>query len=157
MENLSLSVPDLLQVRTAPLPAASPPPGRHMALCARRRAAELRSGLFAKTIVRAQTVKNFVTADKHEALDEMLKRYTSKQLGKQQVIIAFRLLERDRGLPPEPCAPLPRHGAADARPGLRDVLGSCNSSCAWSPGATRCARRSSPWCRRSTSCKRSER
>ena len=32
----------------------------------------------------APQVKNFVTADKHDALDEMLKRYTSKQLGKQQ-------------------------------------------------------------------------
>jgi hypothetical protein len=44
MENLSLSVPDLLQ-----------------------------------------TVKNYVGEDKHGQLDEMLHRYTSKQLGKQQV------------------------------------------------------------------------
>ena len=33
----------------------------------------------------SQTVKKFVAEDKHEALDEMLKRYTTKQLGKQQV------------------------------------------------------------------------
>ena len=44
MENLSLSVPDLLQ-----------------------------------------TVKNYVGQEKHNQLDEMLHRYTSKQLGKQQV------------------------------------------------------------------------
>ena len=51
MENLSLSVPDLLQ-----------------------------------------TVKNFVGADKHGALDEMLKRYTSKQLGKQQLQFELRVV-----------------------------------------------------------------
>ena len=51
MENLSLSVPDLLQ-----------------------------------------TVKNFVSADKHEQLDEMLKRYTSKQLGKQQLQFELRVV-----------------------------------------------------------------
>ena len=51
MENLSLSVPDLLQ-----------------------------------------TVKNFVSQDKHQQLDEMLKRYTSKQLGKQQLQFELRVV-----------------------------------------------------------------
>ena len=51
MENLSLSVPDLLQ-----------------------------------------TVKNFVGADKHSALDEMLERYTSMQLGKQQLQFELRVV-----------------------------------------------------------------
>ena len=50
MENLSLSVPDLLQ-----------------------------------------TVKKYVGPEKHENLDEMLQRYTSKQLGKPQVGRAFHL------------------------------------------------------------------
>lgn len=51
MENLSLSVPDLLQ-----------------------------------------TVKNYVGAEKHEQLDEMLRRYTSKQLGKQQLQFELRVV-----------------------------------------------------------------
>ena len=51
MENLSLSVPDLLQ-----------------------------------------TVKTFVGADKHSALDEMLKRFTSRQLGKQQLQLELRVM-----------------------------------------------------------------
>jgi len=51
MENLSLSVPDLLQ-----------------------------------------TVKNYVGTDKHEQLDEMLRRYTSKQLGKQQLQFELRVV-----------------------------------------------------------------
>ena len=55
MENLSLSVPDLLQARAL---LVSPPP------CV------VDGGLRS----RKQTVKNFVTPDKHEALDEMLKR-----------------------------------------------------------------------------------
>ena len=66
MENLSLSVPDLLQVCIPCLHPASPLP--HIRL-----------------FWTVQTVKNFVAPDKHEQLDEMLKRYTSKQLGKQQV------------------------------------------------------------------------
>ena len=56
MENLSLSVPDLLQ-----------------------------------------TVKNYVGPEKHEQLDEMLQRYTSKQLGKQQVGPPCHLRERPLG------------------------------------------------------------
>ena len=51
MENLSLSVPDLLQ-----------------------------------------TVKNYVGTDKHEQLDEMLRRYTSKQHGKQQLQFELRVV-----------------------------------------------------------------
>jgi hypothetical protein len=37
-------------------------------------------------------VKNFVSPDKHEQLDEMLKRYTSKQLGKQQLQFELRVV-----------------------------------------------------------------
>ena len=39
-----------------------------------------------------QTVKNYVGTDKHEQLDELLRRYTSKQLGKQQLQFELRVV-----------------------------------------------------------------
>ena len=75
MENLSLSVPDLLQ-----------------------------------------TVKNYVGTDKHEQLDEMLRRYTSKQLGKQQLQFELRVVA--------------------GRDALRQALLSSDSSCAAAAATT---------------------
>ena len=37
-------------------------------------------------------MKRFVPEDKHDALDEMLRRYTTKQLGKQQLQFELRVV-----------------------------------------------------------------
>ena len=114
MENLSLSVPDLLQ-----------------------------------------TVKQFVEPEKHEQLDHMLRRYMQKELGKQQVGDATHHSPRPRC---SSCTASPSRGprhtpsrrAVAAAPAplcsaltcpLRRRLRSCNSSCGWSLGATRCGKR----------------
>lgn len=57
----------------------------HRRTCSACTAARLTDTPARASAILVQTVKNFVPAEKHASLDEMLRRYTNKQLGKQQV------------------------------------------------------------------------